>query len=312
MDLLKKTAKDIKSIKIQGATNLAEAAIKALEHVAKTSKAKTKSQIVSELEKAKILLYATRPTEPLMRNSLRFIVSSAKESKLEEIYDLKKLVSVAGKDVLDKIEYAKTKISEFAGNKIEDGMTIFTHCHSSTVIGAFKHAKAQGKKFSVICTESRPLFQGRTTAKELVQMGIPVTMIIDSNVSGIIKQADIVMVGADMITSDLNFVNKIGTQNVAYGAKRVGIPLYVCTDLAKFDPETMFGKTEEIEQRSPDEVWKGAPKKLKIVNPAFDIVPRGLVTAYITQEGVLAPESVLDIINEKYSWITYGASPKSI
>jgi ribose 1,5-bisphosphate isomerase len=312
MDLLKNTAKDIKSIKIQGATNLAEAAIKALEHVAKTSKAKTKSQMVSELEKAKILLYATRPTEPLMRNSLRFIVANAKESKLEDIDDLRKLVSVAGKDILDKIEDAKKRISEFAGNKIEEGMTVFTHCHSSTVIGAFKHAKAQGKKFSVICTESRPLFQGRTTAKELINMGIPVSMIIDSNVSAHIKKADMVLVGADLITSDMNFVNKVGTQNVAYGAKRVGIPLYVCTDLAKYDPETMFGKTEEIEQRSPDEVWKGAPKKLKIVNPAFDVVPRELATAYITQEGVLAPESMLDVINEKYTWITYGASPKSI
>ena len=312
MDLLKKTAKDIKSIKIQGATNLAEAAIKALEYAAKKSKAKTKSQLVPELEKVKSLLYATRPTEPLMRNSLRFIVANTKESKLEDIDDLRKLVSVAGQDILNKINDAKKKISEFAGNKIEDGMTIFTHCHSSTVIEAFRHAKAQGKKFSVICTESRPLFQGRITATQLVKMDIPVTMIIDSNVSAHIKKADVVMVGADLITSDLNFVNKVGTQNVAYGAKRVGIPLYVCTDLAKFDPETMFGKTEEIEQRSPDEVWKAAPKNLKIVNPAFDIVPRELVTAYITQEGVLAPESVLDIINEKYSWITYGASPKSI
>jgi len=312
MDLLKKTAKDIKSITIQGATKIAEAAIKALEHVAKTSKAKTKSQMILELEKAKILLYATRPTEPLMRNSLRFIVANAKESKFEDIDDLRKLVSVAGKDILNKIYAAKKRIGEFAGNKIEEGMTVFTHCHSSTVIDAFRHAKSQGKKFSVICTESRPLFQGRTTAKELIEIGIPVTMIIDSNVSAHIKKADMVMVGADLITSDMNFVNKVGTQNVAYGAKRVGVPLYVCTDLAKYDPETMFGKTEEIEQRSPDEVWKGAPKKLKIVNPAFDVVPRELATAYITQEGVLAPESMLDVINEKYTWITYGASPKSI
>ncbi|MDD5182063.1 MAG: S-methyl-5-thioribose-1-phosphate isomerase [Candidatus Nanoarchaeia archaeon] len=312
MDLLKKTAKDIKSIKIQGATNLAEAAIKALEYTAKISKAKTKNNFISELEKAKSLLYATRPTEPLMRNSLRFIVANAKESKFEDIDDLRKLVSVAGKDVLNKIEDAKKKVSEFAGNKIENGMTVFTHCHSSTVMGAFRHAKLHGKKFSVICTESRPLFQGRKTGTELVNMGVPVTMIIDSNVSAHIKKADMVMVGADLITSDMNFVNKVGTQNVAYGAKRVGIPLYVCTDLAKFDPETMFGKTEEIEQRSPDEVWKGAPKQLKILNPAFDLMARELVTAYITQEGVIAPESVLDIINEKYSWITYGASPKSI
>lgn len=312
MDLLKKTAKDIKSIKIQGATNLAEAAIKALENVAKKSNAKNKTHLISELEKAKSLLYSTRPTEPLMRNSLRFIVANAKESKLVDTDDLRKLVSVAGKDILGKIEDAKKRIGEFAGNKIENGMTVFTHCHSSTVIAAFRHAKAQGKKFSVICTESRPLFQGRITATELVKMGIPVTMIIDSNVSTQIKKADMVMVGADLITSDMNFVNKVGTQNVAYGAKRAGIPFYVCTDLAKYDPETMFGKTEEIEQRSPDEVWKGAPKKLKILNPAFDLVARELVTAYITQEGVLAPESVLDIINEKYSWITYGASPKSI
>lgn len=312
MDMLKKTVKDIKSVKVQGATNVTKAAVSAFEHVSKTSKAKAKAKFVSELETAKNILYATRATEPQMRNSIRFIFQNVKDSNVNDVDDLRKLVSVAAQDVLKNIKSSKEKIASIAGSKIEDNMTIFTHCHSSTVINAFKNAKQQGRKFSVICTETRPLYQGRRTAKDLIELGIPATMIVDSNVSAYIKNADMVMVGADLITADESFLNKVGTQNVAYAAKRVNIPFYVCADLTKFDSETIFGKPEAVEQRSQDEVWKNRPKKLKIINPAFDVVPRELVTAFITQEGLVVPGSVQDTIKDKFSWLLHGLSPKLI
>jgi ribose 1,5-bisphosphate isomerase len=214
--------------------------------------------------------------------------------------------------MLKAIKDGKKAIGFFAANKIKNGMVVFTHCHSSTVIEAFKIARKQGKRFEVICTETRPLYQGRKTARDCLKLGIPTTMIIDSNVSSYLKNADMVMVGADLITADESFLNKVGTQNVAYGSKRIKIPFYVCADLTKFDPETIYGKPEEIEQRSWDEVWKTRPKKLRIINPGFDLVNRELITSFITQEGFITPGSVVDTIKDKVSWVLYGVSPKYI
>lgn len=306
MNLLNKTVRDIKKIKIQGATNVAKFAVKAFDSVAQKSKAKTKSGFVKELERAKDQLYLTRKTEPLMHNILRYILQNVKESNITTIDDLKKLVSVAGENFLKETIEQKEKIAGYISDEIEGGDVVMTHCHSSSVtLGLIKAWKA-GKKFSVICTETRPLFQGRKTAKELVEAGIPVTMIVDSAVSTYIEKVKFVAVGCDMITSDIDAVNKIGTLNLALGAKRVGIPFYVCTTLGKFDPETIENKEDIVEKRSGDEIWKNKPKGLKIENPAFDITSRELITSFITEYGVTPPASIYDIIKDKASWILHG------
>ena len=165
-------------------------------------------------------------------------------------------------------------------NALVTAPVVFTHCHSSTVTRLLAKAKADGKDFEVICTETRPAFQGRITAKELVDLGIETTFIVDSAARTFMKNVDIVVVGADAITSEGNVVNKIGTGGIAVIAREARVPFYVVSELLKFDPETLDGECEKIEQRNPAEVWSEAPAKLVVQNPAFDVTPNRYIHGY--------------------------------
>jgi ribose 1,5-bisphosphate isomerase len=164
-------------------------------------------------------------------------------------------------------------------------------------------AKQQGKSFEMVCTESRPVFQGRITAKEMLDAGIETTLIIDSAVRYFMNGIDLVVVGADAITSEGNVINKIGTSMVALAAKEARTPFYVASELLKFDPLTIHGDYETIEERNSGEVWKDAPSGLTIRNPAFDVTRREFIHGIICEEGIISPHSLSELINRKYPWI---------
>lgn len=299
MNLLQ-TARKIKELKIQGASNIAKAAIDAFYYAAKKSKAGSRSKFFNELEKAKKILFNTRPTEPLMRNGIKYILYKLKESS-GDVDELKKLISKFRNEFKKYAESSWKKIFEIGANKISNGDVIFTHCHSSTVVNIIKEAKKQGKKVKVINTETRPLYQGRITAKELSKAGIKVIHIVDSAMHEFIREADIAIVGCDLISPE-GIVNKIGTSALAIFCRETETPFYVAGATWKFDSQALLGKIE-IEQRNPKEVWKNPPKKVEIKNPAFDFVPRNNITSLITEEGILPISNLIQIMLEKYPWI---------
>lgn len=306
MDFFQKTAKDIKSLKIQGATNVANAAVNALMWKAKKIKSRRKTDFLIKLDKYKQILVETRATEPLMRNILRYTMHVLRRSDYEKSNELASLISLVSKDFAFNLERARKRIAVVGANAVRNNSVVFTHCHSSTVVDILRTAKKLGKKFRVMHTETRPRYQGHITARELVKAGIPTTMVVDSAVSTYIKKADMAIVGADVITAESSLINKVGTLYMALASKRVNIPFFSAAVLTKFDPETIFGKPEEIEMRNPNEVWKTPPKKLKILNPAFDITPRNLINAYITEAGMVTPESVQNVVYDKYPWVLRG------
>lgn len=309
MDFFEKTVKDIKALQnkgIQGATNVAKSALAAFEWKAGQIKAKHKKELLGKLEHYKQILFETRPTEPLMRNSIQYVLKTLQKSRAEKPKELSRLIGKTTDDFFLKLKKANETIAEIGARTIKDGSTVFTHCHSTTVLSILKKAWKSGKRFNVICTETRPLFQGHITVKELLKAKIPTTMILDSAISAYARRADIALVGADVITADSSLINKIGTLNLAIACKRVNIPFFSATALAKFDPETILGKAENIEMRPSEEIWGNAPKNLRIENPAFDVTPRELINAYITEEGILAPEAILEALREKQPWILRG------
>ena len=164
-------------------------------------------------------------------------------------------------------------------------------------------AKADGKNFSVICTETRPAFQGRITAREMVELGIQTMFIVDSAARSYMGDVDLVVVGADAITSEGNVVNKIGTSSIAVLANEARKPFYVVSELLKFDPETLNGAYERIEQRNPSEVWNEAPKNLSVRNPAFDVTPSRYIHGLICEEGIIAPQSIVETVHRSYPWV---------
>ena len=296
-------ADKIRKLEVQGARNVAIAAIKALEALAEETRAKTQKEFIKELSEAKATLFASRATEPLMRNAVRWIISQVENSGKEKVGALAKIVSSSSSQFLKNLEASKECIAEIGAKRIRDNMVVFTHCHSSTVTHLLSKAKKDGKTFEVICTETRPVFQGRITAKELLALGVKTTFIVDSAARSFMRNADLVIVGADAITSEGNIINKIGTSTIALLAHEARKPFYVVSELLKFDPATVCGDYEQIEERSPDEVWKGAPEKLVIRNPAFDVTRRDYIHGVICEEGIIPPHSVKEVMHRKYPWI---------
>ena len=299
-------AKRIKTLEVQGARNVAITAIKAIEKLTTDSRAQDKTQFVKELSKAREILFSSRETEPLMRNAVRQILHEVEKSKKRNPKELADLVHQVSGKFLQDLENSKERIAEIGSKRIQSSSRILTHCHSSTVTYLLERAKKEGKKFEVICTETRPLFQGRITAQELLDLGIKTTMIIDSAVRFFINKVDLVMVGADAITSEGNVINKIGTSLVALAANEARTPFYVVSELLKFDPSTVHGDYEKIEERNPKEIWPDAPSKIEIRNPAFDITRRNFIHGIICEEGIISPHSVLEVVRKRYPWLTKG------
>jgi len=302
-EIAKDTAERIKILEVQGARNVAIAAVKAIQTQAEKTRAKNKAAFLSELKEAQTIFAASRETEPLMRNAIRFINTIAQGADTEKVAELSRLVSSASTQFLTELDASRELIAEIGAKRIREGMVIFTHCHSSTVTRMIAKAKDQGKNFKVICTETRPAFQGRITAKELIDLGIETTFIVDSAARTFMGDVDLVVVGADAITSEGNVVNKIGTSAIAVLAHEARKPFYAVSELLKFDPETLGGECEKIEQRSPTEVWSEASPKLTIRNPAFDVTPNRYIHGLICEEGIIAPQVVVEVMRRRFPWV---------
>ena len=302
-ETVRMTAERIRRLEVQGARNVAIAAIKALQTLAEQTKAKNKTAFLNELKEAQAVLFASRETEPLMRNAIRWIITQTEDSSTEKVDALSEMVVSNVSVFLQNLEASRERHAEIGAKRIRDGMLVFTHCHSSTVTRMIAKAKADGKNFSVICTETRPAFQGRITAREMVELGVQTMFIVDSAARSYMGDVDLVVVGADAITSEGNVVNKIGTSSIAVLANEARKPFYVVSELLKFDPETLYGEYERIEQRNPSEVWKEAPEKLSVRNPAFDVTPSRYIHGLICEEGVIAPQSIVEAVHRSYPWV---------
>ena len=303
LESIETTATKIKRLEVQGARNIAIVAIKAMETLAQETKAKNKKAFLEELSEAKEILFASRETEPLMRNAVRWIINQVERGGKEKVRDLAKIVSLASQRFLKNLEDSKERIAEIGARRIRNRSVILTHCHSSTVTYLLNKARSEEKFFRVICTETRPIFQGRITAKEMLELGVDTTLIVDSAARFFMNQADFVIVGADAITSEGNVINKIGTSMIALLAQEARTPFYVVSELLKFDPATMYGDYEKIEERNPNEIWKDPPENLTIRNPAFDITRRDFIHGIICEEGIISPHSVIEVMHRKYPWV---------
>lgn len=281
----KETIQKIKSLEIQGAERVAIAGVKAFAIKLE------KTQDRKELKKYYIELKNTRPTEPALRNGLRYCFENYKENP-----------DVANK-VINHFKESHKKIARYGAKKIQDGMIVFTHCHSSTVVSVLLEAAKQGKKFTVYNTETRPRFQGRITAENLSKAGIEVLHFVDSAGRSMLRKSDIYLFGCDAITSEGKLINKIGTEMLAEAANDCRIPAYSCTNSWKFAVTTLHGFEEKIEQRHPDEVWENPPKNVRIINPAFEITPPDIFTGVITELGIYKPETFVHAVKEAYPWL---------
>ncbi|MEA3343858.1 MAG: hypothetical protein U9Q92_06885 [archaeon] len=274
-------ARDIKDLKIQGASEIAKAGIKDLNSYGNNLKSKTRKNFTEELEIHAGKLKTARPTEPALRNCLDRIIYEIRKSKNEGILRLKKELFIYCKEEVLRIKTNMKKIEEYGVSVIPENSIVLTHCHSHNVVNILRKADP----VKVFATETRPRFQGRLTAKEIASSGIETELIVDDAVADVMKQVDLVIMGADAITRD-GIVNKVGSLMIAEIAHNYKKPLYIGASTLKIIEKI------EIEERDSDEVWKGAPKDIKIENYAFDVVPYKYVAKIVTERGVIDPKKL--------------------
>lgn len=270
-----KVAREIKELRIQSATTIAKEGLKVIFRI--WDEAQDEKEALAQIYNFISLVLTYRPNEPLFLNYSLKALEQIRERKYEEF--------------IEEMEEEQRKIAEY-GSELIHG-TVLTHCHSTTVVRTLMKAKEKGKDFQVINTETRPKFQGRKTAKKLLEAGIKVKHVVDSCVAHVMPSVSMVLVGGDVVTAKGELVNKVGTLTIAMVAREHGVPLYSALSTSKFDFLTLYGKEEVIEQRDPDEIWENAPEGLEIFNPAFDLVPAKYIRAFITERGIKRPRELV-------------------
>ena len=282
------------AIGVSGAFGLALAALE--------SNSTSKENLISDLQRAKQILFETRPTAVNLAWGLEQIMNVAQSGN--SVDEIKSLVVETSKKMADEdIEINRT-MGKFGSELFENNDTIMTHCNAGalatvaygTALGVIRATKESGKNVKVIATETRPVQQGsRLTAFELQHDGFDVSLIPDTAVGYTMTNGlvDKVVVGADRIVRTGHVFNKIGTYQVATMAKQHGIPFYVAAPLSTFDMKT-DAKDVVIEMRDASEVTgigdkKTAPDGINVINPAFDMTPPELISGIITEKGVVKP-----------------------
>lgn len=301
---VEKLARAIETLAVRGAPLIGIAGAYGLAlGVRHSSKATIHKDFTTAFDRVKI----TRPTAvnlfwALERMKKTFDAINKKGGALPEIKEA--LLSEARK-IHTEDAATCSKIGKYGSALIKPGSRLLTHCNSGalatggigTALGVIFTAFKQGKVKMVYADETRPLLQGaRLTAWELRQNKVPATLICDNMAAFLMAQGriDCVIVGADRIALNGDFANKIGTYGVAMAAKCHKIPFYVAAPLSTFDFKIKTGKQIPIEQRKPEEVRSfgksvTAPLDVDVYNPSFDVTPAKLVTAFITEKGVVKP-----------------------
>jgi ribose 1,5-bisphosphate isomerase len=295
------TADAIDTMETRGAAAIADAAARALRTQARASDATDPEAFRSELRAAARLLFRTRPTAVSLPNALRYVLHGMEGSSVDE---LRASVASTVDGFCRRLDRAQTDLGQVGANRLRDGDVVMTHCHSTDALACVETAVEQGKTVEAIVKETRPRNQGHITAEQLSEMGVPVTLIVDSAARQYLNDVDHVLVGADSIAADGSVINKIGTSGLAVNARDRGTPIVVAAQTLKLHPATLTGQTVDIEMRDAGEVLAeerrreiGAPD---VSNPAFDVTPPRYVDAIVTERGQFPPESIVTLMRELF------------
>ena len=297
----------ITHMNIRGAPAIGIAAAYGAALAARAALALSQPQFFTALDRALILLAATRPTAVNLFWALSQVRAKIQAGMRESITNraLSEALLTLAKAIHQNDIASCKRIGANGMHFLPDGGTVLTHCNTGalatggygTALGVIRAASASGKNLKVIADETRPYLQGsRLTAWELAREGFDVTVIPDSAAAFLLARGDIscAIVGADRIANNGDTANKIGTYGVALAAHAAGVPFYVAAPTSTIDLETLTGSDIPIEMRSGTEVvqignHRVAPEGVNAQYPAFDITPATLITAIITDEGVASP-----------------------
>ncbi len=300
----------VKSLKVRGAPAIGVFAGTCVAVLINKNETEDYNILLSQLKRICTDFVKCRPTAVNLRWALKKMYDEGVSSFDGSIKQ--NLKALALKMIDDDISVCR-KIGEYGAQLLKDKNAILTHCNAGrlaavkygTALAPIYIAKEQDRNIKVYADETRPLLQGaRLTAFELAAEGIDTTLICDNTASAVMARGlvDAVLVGCDRVAKNGDTANKIGTSGVAILAKHYGIPFYVCMPFSTFDFSLESGEQITIEERDAAEVtdfWykqRMAPKDIKVLNLAFDITPSSLVTAFITEKGIIKPSEIKNYI----------------
>ncbi|MFH1360241.1 MAG: S-methyl-5-thioribose-1-phosphate isomerase [Candidatus Omnitrophota bacterium] len=295
----------IKTLAVRGAPAIGVAAAFGVLLAAEKFRGNKRKLFDQKILQACQYLGSSRPTAVNLFNALDRMKKVVRENPFHSVREIRQLLKKEALMIFEEDRRVCRQMGQQGAKLIKNNSQILTACNAGalatvdygTALGVMYSAKAQGKKFKVYSCETRPLLQGaRLTTWELLRQGIDATLICDNMAATLMQQGkiDAVITGADRIARNGDAANKIGTYSLAVLARHHRIPFYIAAPLSTFDARIQTGKDIPIEQRNPDEVThfagqRIAPKKTKVYNPAFDVTDHTLITAIVTEYGILKP-----------------------
>jgi methylthioribose-1-phosphate isomerase len=295
----------IKTLRVRGAPALGAAAALGVYLGVKDFRGST-AAFLRRMDEVARTIGASRPTARNLFWGLERMRQAAAAQRVAPLAKLKGALLQCALDAVEEDRRVCRRMGEHGQALLRDHATVLTVCNAGalatidygTALGVLYAAKARGKRLKVFACETRPLLQGaRLTTWELMRARIPVTLICDNMAASLMGKGgiDAVITGADRIAANGDTANKVGTYMLAVLAKYHGIPFYVAAPRSTFDPRLEDGTRIPIEERSPQEVTTlhfvkpSAPRGVRVYNPAFDVTAHGLITAFITEDGVIRP-----------------------
>ena len=302
---LKAGYKAIKELQVRGAPLIGVFAAYCL-YVHFKNKYPSKKRFLSKLKKASKRLKSCRPTAVNLAWALERLDKIVSENKNNSVSQLKEIILKEAKAINQEDITLCENMAKYGVELIKEGDRILTHCNAGflatsgdgTALAVIYKAHELYKDIKVYTDETRPLLQGsRLSAWELTKRGVPTTVICDNMAAILMSEGKIdkIFVGADRIAANGDTANKIGTYGLAILAKYHKIPFYIVAPFSTFDLKLNSGQSIPIEERNEDEVRKllnkreVIPKRVKVYNPAFDVTPNKLITAIISDKGVINP-----------------------
>ncbi len=298
-------AEAIRDMVVRGAPAIGAAAAFGLALAAQQARG-SRAAVLETLQQAARVLKAARPTAVNLAWAVDRVLAVAQTTP-GGADDLRAAVLAEAQRIADEDVATNRRMAEYGATLIADGDTIIHHCNTGalatvdwgTALGVIRMAHEQGKRIHVLVDETRPRLQGaRLTAWELEQYGIPYDIITDNAAGFFLSRGEVqkVFVGADRVAANGDVANKIGTYMLALAAHDNGVPFYPVVPTSTFDLRIAHGRDIPIEERDPDEVLaiqlRGrpvAPAGASARNPAFDVTPHRLITAIVTDRGIIRP-----------------------
>jgi len=288
-DLPKKIQIKIENIKLDNTSGSTELAKKSAEILIELV---DQNSSIQYIKNASISLINAQPNMASIFNLVNTLMINLSKSKNKNTKDIVKKFC---KKFINDLESAEENINKQVLKVIKNNSTIITHSYSSTVLNALIYAKKSGRKFSVICTESRPKNEGVKLAERLGKNKIHVKLLVDSAVYSLIPYSDFIFIGGDAVTN-VGLINKIGTKGIAITAQHYYTPTYSLCSTIKFLPKNYSITLDNL--KDTNEIIKRKLSNVTPVNYYFDYTPLEYITGIITEKEILLPKDIKERIKK--------------